>query len=346
MPDIRWVDNHLECVPPKKPKKITGTRLASIFGLNKWNTPFQAWCEITRVWEKPFVDTIYTATGKVIEPKQAQFMKDAYSMSNLKTPTDLFGEDYFRTTYGDFFRGVKVFGGMWDYILTDENGKATTVLEMKTTKRAEDWQEDIPEYYAMQAALYAYLLGVDKVIMVATVLKDSDYEHPEDFVVSAENTFLVPFKLSERYPNFSDTINQAVAWWEHHVEEGISPDYDPKKDKEVLDALRTTSVSPMDDEAKLLAEAEELQIKINKAKDALDKDEKRLKVLNGWIKEKATQALTDGVDKVCIRGKNLSWTLSRTYTSKVDSDALKRDGLYEKYAVQTETLTLKSSMNK
>ena len=43
MPDIKWVGNHIEVAPPKKPKKITGTRLAAIFGLNKWNTPFKTW---------------------------------------------------------------------------------------------------------------------------------------------------------------------------------------------------------------------------------------------------------------------------------------------------------------
>ena len=47
-------------------------------------------------------------------------------------------------------------GGMWDYLGVDENGVVDTVLEMKTTQRIEDWQNDAPEYYALQAALYAY----------------------------------------------------------------------------------------------------------------------------------------------------------------------------------------------
>lgn len=340
MADIRWVDHHLECVPPKRPRKITGTRMAGIFGLNKWVTPFQMWCEITKTWEKPFIDTKFTNAGKIIEPAQAQFMKDAYGMSNLRTPTDIFGPDYFKTTYGDFFRDVKIFGGMWDYILVDEHGNATTVLEMKTTKRAEDWQEDIPEYYAMQAALYAYLLGVDKVIMVATVLQDSDYDHPEDFVVSAENTFLVPFRLSERYPDFADRINKAVEWWEKHVEEGISPDWDPKKDKEILDELRSKTISTLDDEQDLFREAEELQLKIDAAKAEMEKDEKRLKVLKDWIKDRASKELSDGIDKVEIKGTKLRWTLNRTQSKTVDTDLLKKDGLYEKYSKPTEKLVL------
>lgn len=100
-------------------------------------------------------------------------------MSNLITPTDVYGEDYFKKTWGDFFRDTPIFGGMWDYLLVDKEGKPQTVLEMKTTKRSEDWVEDVPEYYALQAALYAYLLGVDDVIMVCSVLGDFDTEAME-----------------------------------------------------------------------------------------------------------------------------------------------------------------------
>ena len=154
---MKWNDDKtITITPPAKPKKITGTRFAAIMGLNKWTSPFNAWCAITRTYEEPFEDTIYTIAGKTIEPKQAEYMKTAYFMSNLITPTDVYGEDYFKKTWGDFFRDTPIFGGMWDYLLVDKEGKPQTVLEMKTTKRSEDWVEDVPEYYALQAALYAY----------------------------------------------------------------------------------------------------------------------------------------------------------------------------------------------
>lgn len=60
------------------------------------------WCAITKTYEKPFEDTIYTAAGKAIEPKQAEYMKKSYGM-DLITPTDRYGEDYFNKTWGDFF---------------------------------------------------------------------------------------------------------------------------------------------------------------------------------------------------------------------------------------------------
>ena len=163
MADIKWLGgNRIQIAPPKKTKKITGTRFATILGLNPWSTAFEMWCAITKTYEKPFEDTIYTIAGKTIEPKQADYMRKSYGME-ITAPADVWGEDYFNKTWGDFFPDNKHLGGMWDYLSKDENGKTEAVLEMKTTKRAEDWQNDIPEYYALQAALYAYLLGVDDV---------------------------------------------------------------------------------------------------------------------------------------------------------------------------------------
>lgn len=102
---MEWLDtNQLKIVPPKKPKKITGTRFAAIMGKNTWNTPFKTWCEITRTYEEPFEDTVYTIAGKTIEPKQAEYMRRAYFMTGMKTPTDIFGENYFKRTFGDFFK--------------------------------------------------------------------------------------------------------------------------------------------------------------------------------------------------------------------------------------------------
>lgn len=99
-----WLDgNRVQIDPPKKPKKLTATRFASVLGLNPWATPFAAWCEITRTYQEPFVDTIYTRAGKAIEPKQIEYMRRAYAMTDIITPTDVYGPDYFKKTWGASF---------------------------------------------------------------------------------------------------------------------------------------------------------------------------------------------------------------------------------------------------
>lgn len=334
---MEWLDNKIQIVPPKHPKKLTGTRFATILGLNPWSTPFEIWCEVTRTYQKPFEDTIYTIAGKTIEPKQAEYMKQTYFMSNLVTPTDIWGKDYFRQTYGDFFKESSVLGGMWDYLLYDKDGKPTTVLEMKTSKRVEDWKDDIPEYYALQAALYAYLLGVDEVIMVASFLEPKDYDNPEKFVCSGENTITRPFKVSERYPNFQKYIDVALAWWRMYVESGISPAYDERKDAEILKALRTNNLSPETDMAALVKEAEDLKTKLDAHAAEVAEDEKRYKVLSDMIKKAAIAQFRDGDKKVSIAGSAYNWEVSRTFTTKIDKDAMKADGVLAKYTTTEDS---------
>ena len=336
---MEWLDgNKIQIIPPKRPKKLTGTRFATILGLNPWSTPFEIWCEVTRTYQKPFEDTIYTIAGKTIEPKQAEYMKQTYFMSNLVTPTDIWGKDYFRQTYGDFFRESPVLGGMWDYLLYGKDGKPTTVLEMKTSKRVEDWKDDIPEYYALQAALYAYLLGVDEVIMVASFLEPKDYDSPEKFVCSGENTITRPFKVSERYPDFEKKyVKPALKWWKDFVESGISPAFDERKDAEILKALRTNNLSPETDMAALVKEAEDLKAKLDAHAAEVAEDEKRYKVLIDMIKKAAIAQFRDGDKKVSIAGSAYNWEVSRTSTTKIDKDAMKADGILAKYTTTEDS---------
>lgn len=333
---MEWLDSkQLKIDPPKRTKKITGTRFATILGLNPWSTPFEIWCAVTKTFELPFEDTIYTIAGKTIEPKQIAYMKKSYAMDNLRTPTDIFGEDYFNKTWGDFYHDTPILGGMWDSLLVDDDEKPTTVLEFKTTKRSEDWVKDVPEYYALQAALYAYLLGVDDVIMIASFLEAKDYDHPEKFKPSAKNTITVEFKLSERYPDFADKVEQATAWWNRYVVTGISPDFDEKKDAEILKALRTNTLSPETDIDALIAEAEGLKTKVDTAMAAISDKEKRLKTINDVIKEHAMGQFREGDKKVEVKGSRFTWTVSRSEVSGIDKEALKADGLLEKYATKT-----------
>lgn len=336
MKEIKWIDRHIDIEVPKRPKKITGTRFATILGLNPWSTPFEAWCAITRTYEKPFIDNIYVNAGKVIEPKQAEYMRKSYGMG-IVTPTDIFGENFFQKTRGDFFPENKICGGMYDFLAKDENGNVDTVLEMKTTKRIEDWKNDVPEYYALQAALYAYLLGVDNVIMVASFLEEKDYDNPSKYVPSVKNTITVEFKVSERYPNFKDMVDKVEAWWKEHVATGISPEFDEKKDADILKELRTNTLSPETDIEELIKEGEKLKVEIDDVTKGISEKEKRLKKINDIVKKHAMSQFREGDNKVEIKGSKYVWAITRSESTKTvyDDEALKADGLYDKYTTVT-----------
>lgn len=337
---MQWLkDNRIKIDPPLKTKKITGTRFATVLGLNPWSTEFEIWCAVTKLYEVPFEDSIYTKAGKTIEPKQAEYMKNSYGM-DIISPTDVWGKDYFKKTWGDFFPDSKHLGGMWDYLLKGEDGKTEAVLEMKTTKRAEDWKDDVPEYYALQAALYAYLLGVDDVIMVASFLEEKDYDNPDGFVPSAKNTITVEFKVSERYPDFKEKVTRVEKWWNDHVVTGISPQFDEKKDAEILKALRTSTLSPDTDIKALIDEGEKLKKEIDDVASSIIDKEKRLKKINDIIKQKAVEEFKDGDTKVEVKGEKYVWVVSRSERVDIDRAALENDGLLDKYSKTSETYRL------
>ena len=337
---MEFIDgNRIKVDPPKKPKKLTATRFATILGLNAWQTPFEAWCAVTRTYEPPFEDTIYTKAGKVIEPKVIEYL-DKVMFMDLKSPTDVYGPNYFKLTWGDFFPKDKVLGGMWDALGDD------FVVEIKTTKRAEDWAEDVPIYYKLQAALYAYLLGFEKIVMTASFLDDMDYNAPEKFVPSYKNTKVYEFKLHEAFPNFElDYVKPALDWWRDHVETGISPEFDEKRDAEILKVLRKNTIEPEDkDITKMIAEADRLQVSIDKAEAKLKEKKDRLKEIDATVKKYMTGQFRDGDTMVELTGKKFTWTLSRTTKTIVDSAKLQKDGLYDQYSKTSEAMTLKKSL--
>lgn len=328
--------------PVKKPKKITGTRFGAVLDANHWQTPFQAWCEITKAWSKPFEGSIYTEAGKVIEAKQLAWFGRYVS---VVLPEDVYGKGFFDKTFGDFFHDDPIFGGMWDGLVGTKDD-VTGVIECKTTKRSEDWLDDVPEYYALQASLYAYLLGVDDVYMIATFLDDGDYEKPEAFEVTSDNTTYIHFKVSERYPNFEEYVDYCKRFWEDNVLAGVSPEYDEKKDKEYLDALRTGVVTDDTDFSALVAEAEVLCEKIAMVEDSIKADKKRLSEIEGMFKKFAIDNEKDGQTKSVFKGAGMTWTVSKSSSKKIDEDLMKSEGVYEHYLTDKVTYTIRKTTNK
>lgn len=353
---VEWLDDYVVVASPKKPKKITGTHFPTVLGVNPFSTPFEVWCRCTRTYEKPFEGNKYTNAGQVIEPKVFTFLRDSMGFGDrLITPEDVYGKDYFQQTWGDFYKRTPIFGGMWDALIQDENGKIEYVVEIKTVQvdgrsgsLDERWKNgEAPHYQGLQASLYAHLLGVDKVLMVAVALEDGkgDYEHPEQVTPSYSNgnVYIDEFKVSERYPNFNMYIEQATKWWNKYVMTGVSPEFDEKKDAEILKALRTNNVEPEQNISSIIKEAEQLKIEIEEVNATISEKEKRLKALQEQIKQYAAEQFRNSDTKVTINGQKYSWVLSKSTTTEIDKESLIADDLLEKYSKEKTVYKLTSS---
>ena len=343
MKAVKWNGSTISVEPSKKPKKITGTHFPTIIGSNPFSTDFEVWCRCTRTYEIPFEGNKYTNAGQVIEPKVFDFLRNSMGFGNrVVTPEDVYGKDHFKKTWGDFYPNVPIFGGMWDALVKDENGNIEYVVEIKTVQvdgrsgsLEERWKDgEAPHYQALQASLYAHLLDVDKVLMVAVALEDKkgDYEHPEQVVPSYANgnVYIDEFKVSERYPNFDMYIEKATAWWNAYVLTGNSPEFDEKKDAEILKALRTNSVDTTD-LAHLFTTAERLKAEIEEVTSTVATKEKELKTVLEEIKKIALVQFREGDTKVSMKGEKYEWVLSKTTSTEIDKSALEADGLLAKY---------------
>jgi hypothetical protein len=289
---------------------------------------------------------------------------------DIKSPTDVYGPDYFKKTWGDFFPQYEALGGMWDFLGDD------FVVEVKTTKRVEDWAKkdelgrtlkddngnliiEPPIYYKLQACLYAYLLHFDNVVMTCSFLEDKDYPielgggkfdttPTEAFEPNVNNTVVIEFKLSEAFPTFEeDYVKPAQDFWNNHVLTGISPDFDEKKDADILKALRKNTIEPKDQDInKLMLEADKLQEAIEKAEAKLSDKKKRLKEIDDQVKKYMSEQFRDGDKKVEVASKKYTWTLTKSERNSLDSTTLKKElpDVFSKYVKKTEVFSLKKAI--
>ena len=235
---IEWIGgNQIKVIPPANPYRITGTWLAAVTGEDQYRTPFEAFLSMTRTYDKPFTGNKYTNAGKHIEPKQISYaetnLRDGYS---IVRPTDIYGPDPFHATWGNFFQD-DTFGGMWDALV--KRGEDTThVIECKTAYDRTKWKTGAPENYRLQAGMYAALLGCDHFCLVASFLTQGDYNCPDAYVCTPENTSYYGYSIQRDMPWLPGMMDSARGWYQRHVRTGISPVYDEVADGALLTVLR------------------------------------------------------------------------------------------------------------
>ena len=315
---------------PKNTKKLTGTRLGAILGLNKWKTPFGAWCEIMRVAEPPFEGNKYTEAGNVLEPKLIEFCKSEVS-PHILTP-----EEHFKTTRKlyDHFPNEPVLGGMWDGLVFDD-GEPIGIIEAKTSSRPQDWVKGVPLSYAVQGLAYAHLMGVTRVFFPVRFMEPQDYDHPELCECTPENT--VVYELNtETWTHEGHTIEAmlaaVLAWYEACVVGNVSPPIDKVRDKEYLSIMGRNEV--VDDSLEALAiEVAEIETKLEVLREqhGIDELEKKLKALKDKrLKPALMEQFTDTDETVVAYG----WVLKRGYSESFDKEAMQADNVLDKYTVQ------------
>lgn len=328
--------------PPTQLLRITGHRLSSVLGLNKYQSPFGAWAEITKLVKLPFEDTKYTIAGKTIEPKLIDYMKT--QLPNISSIEEYYGNVFDEYRYNNFKDESHIFGGVIDAVSTLNDKKTiTAIVECKTSSKPQDWANDmIPVDYLLQGALYSYMKGLKEIIFVCVFLDELDYAHPEEVKITSDNTIIrikklddLIFDINGKYMNIEDCMQYATDWWNKYIVTGVSPEFDEKLDKEYLDIIRATDATQDNDLLKVCDDAFKLAQEIKEAKvvNGIDDMEKRLKLLETSIKKEMIDKQVDNCG---------AYTLSHKVSYKFDEDTFSKEhkDLYKEYLSENESYTL------
>lgn len=346
--------------PPKRTKKITGHRFSSVLGLNKYQTPFGAWCEITGLVKLPFEDNKFTIAGKTIEPKQIEYAKQKFP--NIKSCEEYYGNSFPEYQYSNFKDLGRIFDGVRDFVSTKSDGISIVMDgECKTSSKPQDWANNqVPIDYLCQGMLYAYLDKLDRILYVASFLQPMDYNNPENYVVTEENTIFVVKKLKDcyipmphyvpstsdefkgdwttqdiQYGGVQDAIDYCEDWWATYVETGISPEFDETLDKEYLDIIRKSKPSNDNELEDICSQAIALvkEIELLKVSSGINGKEKELKVLEKCIKEKMIET-----DLYSCNGYELKESKKEKFNEKRFAE--EQEKLYNKYLEEEVTYRL------
>lgn len=226
--NIQIKNNQIEVLQGKemlKQKKITGTRLATVLGLNKFNSPFSAWAEMTGLY-KPVIPDKYLKVGQVLEKPIIKSIEDMYDY-NIKT----FDKNEIKF---DNFRENPVFGGMVDGI--DEEKK--TLVEIKTTnvKNKRYWDKQVPVEYWYQAQLYCELAKLDEILFGVCFVEDKDYADPNNIPIDDRDIRIYPVQKVDIKPE----MEKAIEWYKEYMQTFKSPKFDSRKnrDMEIINEIK------------------------------------------------------------------------------------------------------------
>jgi len=287
---------------------IGGSDIAGVMGLSRWTTPLSLWALKTKQIEDPFEMNEAVEFGIELEG----FVSDKFAQRTGKTVT-IDETEYVHPEY-PYMRA---------HIDRRVDGKE--VFEAKTCSayKANEWDgDDIPDEYQLQLNWYLGLVG-DTVGHIACLIGGQKFVYKE-------------MKFNPEL--FALQVERAKDFWENFVIPVVAP-MAIANDKDTLvelfpESRPDTLQSIREDEPALEATFNDLAIECIEGKS----QKKEIEVVVDDAENKIRQLI--GVGEGLETGQYKA-TWKNQQSMKVDTEKLKEDGLYEKYAVRKQIRVLR-----
>ena len=150
---------------------IGGSLVGTIAGLNKWESPYTAWAKYTGKISSEISDNSAMEWGRRLEAvvldkfaddhPELEVFRDVGTWQNIERPYQIANPDG---------------------IVCDEHGNLA-VIEIKTARFPDEWDNGVPLYYLTQVQWYLSCLGIQRAY-VAVLIGGSDYR---EFEIEADN---------------------------------------------------------------------------------------------------------------------------------------------------------------
>lgn len=299
--------------------KISGTMMAGLLGKSKYETPFTITAKLLRLFGEDISDKKEVKAGTIIEGPILKYLG--------AVP----GDELFEQRKGDHEEWPSdfdddTFAGHIDGMMPDG-----TLVEVKTTKNPEDWVKGVPIHYHIQASLYAHFLKTDRILFAVGITDEDTLSDPSSFVPSKDNVSIYNVGIID---GFDEMLAKAKAIYENTVLKGVTAllDLDDPRDLRVYDIID----SQIWDDERATIVIDEL-VHNQKIMEDAKAAEKRIQA----IKECMVMYMNTH-DLDIVRGTTMDAKISRTSRSVIDTDALKRDGLYEIYSKQVNIESIRT----
>lgn len=303
--------------------KITGSYIAAVVGRSPWETPFSAAAHILGLYKEDIGDLPAVRTGVVLEPVILNYVRD----QGVLPACEVFGDPEDYNEYGQHVGEHSVwkmdwedpvFGGHVDGIT--EDGR---IVEVKTTSAPEEWLKGVPEHYWLQASLYARGLGANAIKFVVGFVDPEAVSNPWKWKPEG-NVSVFDVELHPKIDEYMDYCRQ---WYAEFIENMRTPipDMSSDIDTHIVRSLEAQLMT-QDDMLTLVDQYTQCEEQIAEL-DAVVKLKDELKSQIMLFMQKNEMQYITGTKKAYKR-----ITSKRTI---VDSDALKKDGIYDKYTKES-----------
>lgn len=209
----------------QRTKGVGGSDVAAIMGLSPWHTPAQVWLEKTgRAQPADLSDKPYVEFGNIMEPVIGRWYAQQHPDRTVRRVNAICQS--IRRPWAQ---------ASLDYEVKD--GLVWGVLEIKTARTAQDWQDGVPPYYLTQITHYMSVTNrpfADVAVFFRDTCEFACYRveiDPEDHqaVDAAVDDFWTNYVMADVMPQLVGTSGevQSLTDWRGPAKADFSPTHDP-----------------------------------------------------------------------------------------------------------------------